>query len=124
MSLNKNKKYTQHFVDEYDMMIEQQISWFNDGTFNIGDSIESTCDSYVAYEDKSFIDAIKKCFVYKTESGKTYIQAFRHPSLINQKGYYNDMSRDHIIYALCAFKYAGDTEFLKKLSNSTGSPPE
>ena len=117
MGLNKNVNYTQHFVDEYGMMIGQQISWFHDGTFSIGDSIESTCDSYVAYDDKSFIDAIKKCFVYKTESGKTYIQAYRHPSYINKKDYYNDMSRDHIIYALCAFKYAGDTEFLKELSS-------
>jgi hypothetical protein len=116
MGLDLTKKNTEFIVDEYGMMLERGPSWGPLDSYDLDDSIGTTGDAYMTYGNKIFIEAIKKCFVEVTESGKTYIQGYRHPSYINQPGYYNDMSRDHHIYALTAMKYAGETEYLKKLS--------
>ena len=126
MKFDKSNKETYNYVDEYNLILcKNPISHKNEPT-SIMDCIERTFKGYVAWEnDEDYINdgkyeavnAVKKCFtkVYKP-NGKSYIQGHRHPSFIGDE--YNDMSRDHTIYALAFMKYINDpflNEMIDKL---------
>jgi len=116
MGLNYTKKYTQNYLDDYSMFLEQNPAWNPDGDNDITDCIGANAFAYLAYGDKRLLDAIKNCYVYKTDSKGKYIEPFRHPSYTTMTGYTNDMSRDHIIYTLGIMHYAGEQEFVKDIA--------
>lgn len=113
---------TQWFVDqENEMMIVQNSSWNPNGTNGKGDSIGRTKDSWFAYGDDRFVQAVKKCWV-KTERkswlgrklfGKYYYQGYRYPT---PEFFEKDMSRDHTSNTFVLMKMAGETEFLKEVA--------
>lgn len=112
MAFDINNKTALYFVDEHDMAMTQNPSWDLDGDNGEGDSVGRCFDGYIAWKYGKFIDAVKKCFVLKTNKrGKTYLQGYRHPNRLNDE--YNDMSRDHTLYMLIFMKYAGEDEYLK-----------
>lgn len=114
MELNKEIKKTYHFVDEYGMMRANT----KDPNKGMGDSIGRSFDAYMAYGDESFVDAIQKCYYMDIDKNKKlYVHGYRHPSLIqwhNSEEFYNDLSRDHVIYTLLALKASGRDLDLKE----------
>jgi len=112
--LDKYNKDTYFFVDEYGMMLAQNPSWEPNGDFGKDNSIGRTFQSYIAYRDKSFINAIKTCFKVQEDEKGVYLQAYRHPTFIDIE--YNDMSRDHIVTALLSLKHANEDIALKMYS--------
>jgi hypothetical protein len=116
MGLDVNNKKTDQIVDQYGLIVSRDAMEQNDNKYSaVGDSIGNTCDAYIAYEYEPFIQAVKNCFLEKTDKkGKKYIQGYRHPIHFDRE--YNDMSRDHISYTLIMMKLAGEEEFIKKLS--------
>jgi hypothetical protein len=116
MALDINNKNTDSFVDEYGIMMTQNPTWNPNGNNGMGDCIGRTLDAYLAYEYEPFIDAVKNCYILKTDKKGTYIQGYRHPTLKNVE--YNDLSRDHILNTLILMKLTNNTEFLELLSNS------
>jgi len=88
MTYDPENKDTYFYVDDWNMVM------VNEGTLSWRDSIGRTFDGYVAWGDLRFIDGVRECFIWK--------DGFRrHPDF----PYCNDMSRDHISYALILFAY-------------------
>ena len=114
MALDIKNKKTYYFVDDYGLMLVQNPSWQPHGDQGMGDCIGRTLDAYIAYGYKPFVDAVKSCFVVRSDSKGVYIQGYRHPTKIDAK--YNDMSRDHVLNALILMKLAGAETFLKLLA--------
>lgn len=121
MKFDPNNKETTVFVDEHNILLRPNPSWKPDGDFGEGDCIGRTFDGYLAWEDnenyitwgkEKFINAVINCFPWKTDEKGVYIQGYRHPNRIDNE--YNDMSRDHTIYALAFMKYV-NSEFLNDM---------
>ena len=121
MAFDPNNKTSHYFVDEHNIVLSQNPSWKPNGDFGEGDCIGRTLDGLFAWEsDKNFIawggkekftEAVKSCFVLKTDKrGKQYMEGYRHPHRVGVE--YNDMSRDHTLYGLVFMKYI-DSDFLK-----------
>ena len=108
MGLDKNSTEYYHLVDpQTGMMLNK-----SDTDLGRHDSIERTLHAYLAYNDSSFIEALVGCI--KIDNNK--LQWYRYPT------YYSNrvgISRDHLIYLLCAFKYAKRNENIKFLVNNT-----
>ena len=93
---NPENKETYYYVDEYNMVLTKG----NDTSYR--DSIGRNFDAYIAWKDKRFIEGvIDSLFSFPTMQ--------RHPAYET-----NDISRDHISYALILFYISGyHTEFYK-----------
>ena len=118
MVLNWNTNDTYFFVDkENKMMIVQNPGWNPNGTNGKGDAIGRTFDAYFCYNDERFIEGIESCWVKVDRSkfwkflGKDYYyQGYRYPTHDDE-----DLSRDHTLYSISAFKYSGySNEALKE----------
>lgn len=120
---NPDVDYTQWFVDQYNMMLTQNPSWKPDGDNGRGDSIGRSFIAYFWTGDPRFLDGIANCWVEKRRKswlgrklfGETYYQGYRHPYYAqNPDEQPVGLSRDHTVYTLLAFKYAGySDEFMK-----------
>ena len=120
---NPDVDYTQWFVDEYHMMMAQNPSWKPDGDNGAGDSIGRSFMAYVWTGDPAFLEAIESCWVKKRRKfwlsrklfGEWYYQGYRHPKFVEDPSLQGvGLSRDHELYTLLAFKYAGySDEFIK-----------
>lgn len=97
MALNLRNKNTYYYVDKYNMMLTQ-----SDGK---GDSVGRTALAFIAYKWWVFLGAVYSCFEWGAdchkEIEKPYFIFRRHPEWNK-----NDMSRDHLSYALIMYKYA------------------
>jgi len=88
MTYDPENKETYFYVDEWNMVM------VNEGTLSWRDSIGRTFDGYIAWGDPRFIDGVRDCsriYPYKLQ---------RHPAHAT-----NDMSRDHVSYALILFAF-------------------
>jgi len=121
MAFDYNNKTAMYFVDEFGLVMSQNRPWNPDGDFGEGDCIGRTFDGLVAWENHEtfteehkeiFTAAIKSCFVMKEDHKGKYMVGYRHPNRLDDE--YNDMSRDHILYALMYMKYTNDP-FLKDM---------
>ena len=85
MNYDPENKDTFFYVDKYDMVLHRDdpLSW--------RDSIGRNFDAWIAWRDERFIEAVKRCFKYGLQ---------RHPA-----HWTNDMSRDHVSYALILFAH-------------------
>lgn len=120
---NPDVDYTNWFVDEHNMMMVQNSSWNPDGDNGAGDSIGRSFRAFVWTGDPRFLDGIANCWVEKERKtwlgrklfGKTYLQGYRHPYYAqNPEEQPVGLSRDHTLYTVLAFKYAGySDEFLQ-----------
>lgn len=110
MALNWEATDTYYFVDqEHNMMLIQNPGWAPDGDKGKGDSIGRTFISYFNYGDERFLEGIESCWVKKERNWfwkllgkKYYYQGYRYPT-----HYDKDLSRDHLLYSILAFKYSG-----------------
>ena len=110
MALNWEATDTHYFVDrEHHMMLTQNPGGDSSHNSGKGDSIGRTFISYFTYEDERFLQGIESCWVKKERNWfwkllgkKYYYQGYRFPT-----HYDKDMSRDHLIYSILAFKYSG-----------------
>jgi hypothetical protein len=109
----KPKSKTAQYVDEYNMVLGQNRPWNPDGDHGMGDCIGTTADAYRAYHYEPFIEGIISCFPYIDDKYK--VQGYRHPSLIGISP--NDMSRDHVSYALYVLAYSGRMDDVAILSS-------
>jgi len=121
---NPDVKYTEWFVDDYNMMLAQNPSWRPEGDNGRGDSIGRSFRGFFTYGDERFLEGIANCWV-KVERkywisrflfGKYYYQGYRHPAFaqgIDPQPV--GLSRDHLVNTVLAFKYAGySEEFMKE----------
>jgi hypothetical protein len=114
-SFDPTEKDSYFFVDSHGMMAMQNPAWNPDGNNGKRDSIGRTFMAWFTWQHRPFIEAVKGCFAVRFDKrGRPFIQGFRHPSLANSSEA-NDMSRDHVFYALALMKMAGETEALKGL---------
>lgn len=107
--LNKEVTYTHWYVMD-NMMVAHPPHWA-DQKEEIGrDAIGMTFRAYIAYKDTCFIEGIKSCFKLKKRKswlgkllfGKYYTQIYRTPRHDD-----NDISRDHVTYAILALLHSG-----------------
>jgi len=82
MTYDPENKETYFYVDDWNMVISDHC-WEN--------SIANNLDAYIGWGDPRFIEGDRECF-------KNGLQ--RHPAHVT-----NDMSRDHVSYALILFAY-------------------
>lgn len=110
---------TEWFVDQINkMMLGQNPSWKPDGENGKGDAIGRSFIAFFCYNDPRFLDGIEACWekverkgIKRLLFGKYYYQGHRYP--VPFKGEIG-LSRDHTIYTILAFKYAGySDEFIK-----------
>lgn len=99
--------YDFQYDDKYGLVLGQKRYEGNDG--GMGDCIGTTCDAYYAYKNSAFVYGIFACFKFEEK-----ITAYRHPSKKTEPS--NDMSRDHIAYALVAFAKAQWFGIIKDIS--------
>jgi len=122
--LNWESKNTYHFVDEENkMMLVKNPSWKPDGDNGKGDAIGRSFLSYFCYGDDRFLEGIADCWIRVERKGwlkrflfgKYYYQGYRYPTYARgEEEQPVGLSRDHLIYTVLAFKYAGySDEFLK-----------
>lgn len=110
MALNWETTDTQCFVDQkHKMMLIQNPGWALNKDNGKGDSIGRTFISYFNYKDERFLEGIEDCWVKKERNWfwkllgkKYYYQGYRYPTHYDQ-----DLSRDHLLYSILAFKYSG-----------------
>ena len=110
--LDTTIKTTQNYVDDYGMFLGQNRPYEPEADHGMGDCIGSNLAAYLAYDYAPFVSKIRSCFEFKMDKKESYLQGYRHPSLIGKLDY-NDFSRDHLINALIAFKASGDDYNLK-----------
>ena len=117
MTFDPNNKTAFFYLDEHDIFLRQPPSWNPDDDGNEGDCIGRQLDCIIAWENdenliawggaQRLVEAVKKCFVLKTDDkGRIYMEGYRHPNRLDDE--YNDMSRDHTLYALIIMKYTND----------------
>lgn len=111
---------TEYFVDQiYNMMLIQNPGWKPEGENGKGDAIGRNFIAFFTYGDPRFLEGIEDCWekverkgwLKRLLFGKYYYQGYRYPHRFpGEVG----LSRDHTIYTLLAFKYAGySDEFIK-----------
>lgn len=112
--LDWDAKDTWWYVDqENKMMLNQEYPGC--GLNGVHDSIEQAWHAYYAYDDLRFLEGIKSCWkkVYRTNKitkflfGDYYYQGQRYPTPYPTM---YGMSRDHLIYTICAMKHSGMSE--------------
>lgn len=124
-TFNFNTRETYFYTDKYNLVLQHDPWWSGVKDGGKADSIGRTFWGYYCYRDERFIDAIDRCFVKKRYSNKRYkkddyyYQGYRHIiQAYNLKSdYLKGLSRDHLIYALMAFKLSGRTEKLKDITS-------
>ncbi len=107
MPLDWNTTSTYYYVDQkYKMVL------INDKNKGERDSIGRTFLFYFCYGDERFIEGIESCWIkvernwfWKLFGKKYYYQGFRYPTHDD-----HDLSRDHTLYSILAFKYSGYSE--------------
>jgi hypothetical protein len=131
MPLDWNTTNTLYFVDhENKMMIGHNTNWNPNGDNGKGDAVERNFESYYMYGDYRFIEGIQACWVKisgsppKRKFSKWWsirkLQNFSHwfKRFTPRKDYYyqgyrypthydHNMSRDHTVYTIIAYKHAG-----------------
>lgn len=107
----KEKNRECQYMDECGLVLGQNRPWNPNGDHGMGDCIGTTHDAYRAYGYKRFIYGIENCF---DDVDSRTIVAYRHPSMFDIKP--NTMSRDHVAYALCAFKVGGNEWFINQMA--------
>jgi len=92
MTYDPENKETYFYVDEWNMVLLRgdPLSWMNSIAWNF--------DAFRAWGDWRFIEGVRDCFIQKNGLIKFKFQ--RHPAHKT-----NDMSRDHVSYALILFAY-------------------
>jgi hypothetical protein len=110
MGLNTTTKDTYNYVDDFNMVLQQNLQNPAD-TYNNGwnDSIGRTFEMFWLYGWMPFYDAIRSCFTWDTKRKCWF--SIRHPNYVT-----NDMSRDHVAYAIMAtiVRYGKDKEKIKE----------
>ena len=105
MSYNPSTTTSYYYVDQLnDMMLRQPHPWAHD-EHGEGDAIGRSFEAYYTWNQFRFVTGIRRCFKY--ENG--HWQGYRYPT-----GEHKGISRDHISYALIAFKHSGHP-FLEEL---------
>jgi hypothetical protein len=109
MGLNWEVKDTYFFVDSANkMMLHQPFGWDIEHMFSAEtDAVGRNFISYYCYNDNRFIQGITSCWSIMSRSKwsrmitrqKYYYQGYRYPTHSD-----NDMSRDHVIYTILAYK--------------------
>jgi len=111
---------TQWFVDqEYKMMLGQNPGWKPNGENGKGDAIGRNFIAYYCYGDERFLEGIESCWekverkgIKRLLFGKYYYQGYRYPHRFPDE---IGLSRDHTLYTVLAYKYAGySDEFIKE----------
>ena len=98
------------YVDEYGLML---VKGDPDSARDTG---KRSAFAVLTYEYEPFIEGLRNCYLTQfTKRGREYVQGYRHPKFKWDK--INDMSRDHILGGLLAFKFAGRRLRLKYLAN-------
>jgi len=113
MAFNWEATKTQWFVDQdYNMMLSQNPGWMPNGGNGKGDAIGRTFVAFYCYSDDRFLEGIESCwekierkgFLKRLLFGKYYYQGYRYPHRFPDEV---GLSRDHTIYTILAYKYAG-----------------
>jgi len=116
MALEWTATDTYNFVDQKNhMMLRKDLPWeINIGDFGKGDALGSNFMGIISYNDKRFIEAIKRCWVkmdssiYQKIFGMDYYyQGYRYPDHTSEL---KNISRDHTTYTILALKYSGYTD--------------
>lgn len=88
------------YVDEYGLML------VNGDPDSARDTGKRSAFALLTYDYNPFAEGIRNCYQTEfTKKGRAYVQGYRHPKFKGNK--INDMSRDHILGGLLAFKFAG-----------------
>jgi len=123
MALNWEATETHWFVDqENKMMLTQNPGWNPTGGNGKGDAIGRTFIAYYLYGDERFLEGIESCWervertgIKRLIFGKYYYQGYRYPHRFPDE---LGLSRDHLLYTLIVYKYAGYTEeYLKEFTS-------
>lgn len=109
-----------HYMGNIDYEYDNKNNLWSQG---VHDSIEITYEAYQTYKYEPFIDGIKSCWKKIETKNGYYYKPQRYPIAYESM---IDMSRDHVMYSICAFlesgmsqeevwEYAGKVKLGKKL---------
>lgn len=112
MGLDLKDKETWWYVSDENMMCSHYMYNIDYGyntedklwSQGVHDCVEITYEAYQTYKYEPFIDGIKSCWKKIETNNGYYYKPQRYPIAYESM---KDMSRDHVMYSICAFLESG-----------------